>query len=75
MYDLLYAAPKHQDTIRSAFPHAMIEDASDDVHNERFSVELPEEERKDYEFLLWQTGLAGASLSIGLALCHAQGTG
>lgn len=47
MYDLVYNFEFYKE-IKQTFPSAKIEGASDDVHYGRFSVELPDDKRREY---------------------------
>lgn len=64
MYDLVYSDNNDRVLVEQRFPDARIEDASDFVHDERFSVELPPEKRREY--LVWaiKAGLGGVSFTL-----------
>ena len=63
MYDLVYDFGAWKD-IEKAFPDAKIEDARDDVHVSRISVQLPDEKRTDYlKWMVW-TGWGRASITL-----------
>ena len=68
MYDLIYGDKKAEELVRQEFPSAKIEDASDEVHTDRFSIQTDGDEMSDeyIEFML-KTGLYRLSLNIGLA--------
>lgn len=68
MYDLIYGDKKAEELVRQKFPSAKIEDASDEVHTDRFSIQTDGDEIPDeyIEFML-KTGLYRLSLNIGLA--------
>jgi len=62
MMDLIYLNDRFQyDTIKEClkkeFPNAQIEDASDDVHEYRFSITMPDEKRDEYNKFVLKTGL------------------
>ena len=66
MYDLIYGDSEIETEIREMFknyPKLKIEDASDEVHEERFSIEL-EINDKDYYKQMMIHGLHGFSLSM-----------
>lgn len=68
MYDLIYGDSEIETEVREMFkdyPKLKIEDAQDEVHEERFSIEL-EIEDKDYYKQMMIHGLHGFSLSMGL---------
>jgi len=69
MYDLIYANPAAQIVMEKVFPQASFEDASDFVHEERFSilVDMPEE---DYYLKLLDVGLALNSFAFQLWMCE-----
>ena len=47
MYDLIYGASA-RDGVLAAFPHAVVHDESDWIHDSRISVRLPDEDRECY---------------------------
>lgn len=59
MYDLIYAGREVEDLITQRFPSAKITDASDDIHRERFELELDISEEDFYIFAIRE----------GFALC------
>lgn len=61
MYDLVYNFECLKE-IKQAFPSAKIEGASDDEHYGRFSVELPDDKRREYLKFIIVMGIAPASL-------------
>lgn len=63
MYDLLYGVSRHRDAIQAAFPTANIEDASDDIHQDRISIDVDMEE-EDYWKCALRARLYHASLSL-----------
>jgi hypothetical protein len=65
--DLIYDASLKEAFVKQ-YPTAKIKDDYDEVHGERFSIELPEDVTlKDYFKFLFLTPLAyGASLHMGL---------
>lgn len=67
MFDLLYGLDEQDlNLIRITFPTAIIEDASDAVHERRFSIKLPEAVRDDYMVFLLKEDLAVISLDMQL---------
>jgi len=71
MYDLIYCADfkdygKIKEKILEHYPEAKIEDASDDVHQARFSVELSDVEETNFQMMAIKEGFALCSLSIQL---------
>jgi hypothetical protein len=70
--DLIYVADRQeykeaQDDLRTKYPSAKFEDASDEVHAHRFQVEL-EAEQDEYFRDLLRMGLATCSLGFNLIL-------
>lgn len=65
MYDLIYADSRARTVLKEAFPKAKFEDASDDIHTERFSIELDIEDR-DYRMQVLKLGLALVSFNFQL---------
>ena len=55
MYDLIYGGKEVEIAFRNQYPNAKIEDASDDIHHERFTFVVKDEdydEREYFKFLL-----------------------
>lgn len=70
MTDLIYAEDGAIPVLKAKYPTAVFDDASDMVHEERFSITIPDEEfdqREYYRFLIAE-GLALVSLNLQLAL-------
>jgi len=72
MIDLIYleASESQQsikDTILQRFPNAKFRDASDEVHWNRFEVEIPDATARDFFRLAASEGFALCCLGIGLA--------
>jgi len=68
MYDLIYGDSEIEIEVREMFkdyPKLKIEDASDEVHEERFSIELEINDRDYYKKMMIH-GLFEFSLSMGL---------
>lgn len=63
MYDLVYDTQETASKVKEKFPEAIIEDASDFVHEHRFSVELPDE--KELEFYVFATEELFLDLCLG----------
>ncbi len=61
MYDLVYDGGCLGE-IKQAFPLAEIEDASDFIHEGRFSVQLPEDKRREYLKFIMLKGISPVSL-------------
>jgi len=61
MYDLVYDGGC-LDEIKQPFPLAEIEDASDFIHEGRFSVQLPDDKRREYLKFVILKGIAPVSL-------------
>jgi hypothetical protein len=68
MNDLIYAGADAERSIAGAFPDARIEDASDFIHEERFSVTLPDALEDTYLKHVIANGLGSVSLSVQLML-------
>jgi hypothetical protein len=68
MYDLIYAGHEVEDIIKAKYPQAKITDASDEIHTERFEMELDGvTEDEFYPFALIK-GFAGDCFRIALHL-------
>ena len=67
MQDLIYAGKDIEDIIKAKYPQAKITDASDDIHRERFELELDIEEDEFYPFA-FQKGFAPYCFAISLKL-------
>jgi hypothetical protein len=69
MEDLLYEMePDELAALKKAFPHVKIENASDDIHRDRYSVELPKEDDREYRKHLFRTGIFHCSLVLGIEM-------
>ena len=66
MMDLVYAGQKAEAAVQERFPHFRIEDASDEVHGERFAVFYPRVDKAAYDAFLLETGLILLSLNAQL---------
>lgn len=73
MYDLIYDGADARRAIAASFPDARIEDASDFVHKERFSVELPDALEDTYLKHVIASGLAPASFTVQLMRLNDEG--
>lgn len=67
MTDLIYDE-KAMPAIKARFPHAMLMDASDEVHEGRFQVVLPDGDRDAFYKHLMREGDWQASLHFGLMM-------
>ena len=70
MFDLIYTADDARDVMRKEYPEARFQDASDMIHEERFSFEVPDEGfdlRRYYRHLI-RNGLALVSLNFQMGL-------
>jgi hypothetical protein len=61
--------------IRGAFPAATFEDGSDDIHEYRFSVDIPGTPQRDFWKFAVRNGFALACFGIQLARIKTPGTG
>lgn len=68
MYDLIYADYKVREIVKTKFPTAKFEDASDGIHQERFSIEMDGDISDEYIEFMISKALALCSLSINLML-------
>jgi len=68
MYDLIYADYNAQEILEKKYPNAKFEDASDEIHRNRFSVDIEEKEcdEKDYLKFLLESGLFPVSFNFQL---------
>jgi hypothetical protein len=67
MYDLLYGADEYKDELKKLFPTAKIEDASDEIHDNRISIEL-EIEEKEYWKKITLNGFIEMSLNLQMVI-------
>lgn len=67
VYDCIYDEQFLGD-VRKAFPQAIIEDASDSIHEGRFSVRIPDYNAHDWFKWLLQNGVHRVSLTFELTL-------
>jgi len=69
MNDLIYAGYKAEKEIKALFPTAVIEDASDYIHTERFSIALPDSVTdEEYVKAILKSGLEAVSLTVQMML-------
>lgn len=68
MHDLLYAPAVAEKELKERFPEAKTSDASDDIHVERFEVDLPDFQRRDYLKWLLTSGWAQLSFHVQLSI-------
>lgn len=76
MMDLIYENYfKYKDKLKEAFPTSKIEDASDEIHEERLTIEIPDEDynKKHYYNAILNLGLALESLSFQFLLHERKG--
>jgi len=71
MQDLIYCNDSQNydeisNKLKKKFSDIKITDASDDVHEYRFSVELLDSQRREYRKFIIEEGLSMASLSLAL---------
>lgn len=71
MYDLIYCNDYVEyneiaDKLKFKFPDIKIKDASDDVHEYRFNIELKDEQRREYRKFIIKEGYGVNSLSLTL---------
>lgn len=66
--DLIYGERKLANLITAKFPDAEIEDATDIVHDERFSVTLPADDKHEYLKLVIEKGLGTLSLTLQMMM-------
>ncbi|MBU1026415.1 MAG: hypothetical protein KKA31_01650 [Candidatus Margulisbacteria bacterium] len=72
MYDLLYCSGEPQKELKEKFPDAVFEDASDFVHEHRFSIRT-ETKTEDYRRTILKLGLADISLNFQMWLREKPG--
>ena len=65
MYDLIYAGNQVRSQLEQAFP-AHYDEASDDIHQARFSVECEDSRKEQYRTTLRKLGLTAYSLQSRL---------
>ncbi len=66
MDDLIYANYKAEEIVKKKYPNIKIEDASDEIHRERFGIQFNEDEYDEHEYLkfLLESGLFQVSLQF-----------
>jgi len=66
MDDLIYADYKAEEIVKKKYPNIKIEDASDEIHRERFGIQFDENEYDEHEYLkfLLESGLFQVSLQF-----------
>lgn len=66
MDDLIYADYKAEEIVKRKYPSIKIEDASDEIHRERFGIQFNEDEYNEHEYLkfLLESGLFQVSLQF-----------
>ena len=66
MDDLIYADYKAEEIVKRKYPSVKIEDASDEIHCERFGIQFDEDEYNEHEYLkfLLESGLFQVSLQF-----------
>jgi len=62
MYDLLTVGPKAVEQIRKEFPHARITDSGDEIHPDRWDLELPDAQLQEFFVFAINHGFATQSL-------------
>ena len=64
MNDLIYANYEAEKIVEKKYPNIKIEDASDEIHQERFEIQFNEDEYNEHEYLkfLLESGLFQVSL-------------
>lgn len=65
MYDLIYGGNKYKEELYELFPTAKFEDASDEIHEDRISIEVDLEE-KDFLRIIILNGFLDLSLHANL---------
>lgn len=76
MYDSLYFETRKdyletKQQILTQFPNAIIEDASDDIHDHRYSVQLLDAENYNFYKFILQEGFGLCSLHVNI-MCGSQ---
>ena len=66
MDDLIYADCKAEELVKKKYPNVKIEDASDEIHQQRFGILFNESEYNEHEYLkfLLESGLFQVSLQF-----------
>lgn len=59
MEELIYAGQKVEKLIREKYPQAVIEDASDYIHTERFKVEIDKASKEEFYSFAKKNGFIG----------------
>jgi hypothetical protein len=77
MYDLIYCENRGDYTeiknkLLDNFPNANIQDASDEIHHDRFEIEMDDDKRDDYLIFTMKEGFAVLSLTVQLMLHENQ---
>lgn len=69
MNDLIYGDYKAEEIVKKRYPNIKIEDASDEIHRERFCAMFEDDEFDENEYLkfLLESGLSQISLQFQIA--------
>lgn len=73
MFDLIYDEAAEPD-LRAAFPNAQFADASDFLHEGRFSIRLPDEAMEEYLKVLILKGWAADSITVQIGMRTPKGS-
>jgi hypothetical protein len=66
--ELVYADPSVSKAIKAKWPHAVFEDASDDIHEDRFEVAIQDVTEDDFYVFAIREGFALVCLKFQLML-------
>jgi hypothetical protein len=74
MYDLIYGGNEYKEELKALFPNAKFEDASDEVHEDRISIEIDDNvfDEKDYWKKICLNGFLELSLGVKMAALENQ---
>ncbi len=64
MYDLIYGGNEYKDELLSLFSDAIIENASDDIHQDRISITIKGIDEKEYRKKIILNGFHEMSLYV-----------
>ena len=66
MYDLIYAGRDVEEIVRKAYPKSEIKDASDNIHRERFELEIPDVTENEFYPFAIKEGFIGCCFGFAL---------
>lgn len=76
MYELIYAGNEVEKIIKNKYPNAILTDASDYIHIERFECDIENAEEDEFYIFAIRNGFAGACFGFNLMMMdYPKGSG